>query len=651
MRRFFNQSQRNEIYRRSMGFCEHCNGRLDNSWVADHRIPFAYGGKTSIENGLASCVRCNQKKGARMPDRFEPRRFQQDLNDTVRQRIRSGESVTIAWVGAGSGKTLGYLFAVNSCYRDGLVDGLAAYVPRITLREQAELDCVDFREMLSSPKMGEIIGRDNTEPLVPKDKFGFAACYQSGVSDRRNTTDKRIHLNWAKANQNKFILVLDEAQFVDLSDETGGTQTAQFIEEIAQYALHTIVLTATPIRSDGRPITLATYGKPDENGIRHLDWHVRASYQEGVALGYLRPCRFDLSNGGVEFNTGGRVDLSTLEDRLRAVLRHDAVWKEITERTVKEFREARKSSSNYRCLIAAIDQDHARSIHAYLKREHPDFISVLAISDDDESHKILRSFRPENKHGKNIGDILVTVNMAYIGFDCPPISVIGILSHIRWSGWLEQLIMRAGRMSDRFPKDQHMVIVSTNDKAMNDFSDAFRKESEAGLREREQNDGSDKDSPLPSTSDPIWVKDAELTSQISIGLSVDQDLSSEEFSGLKEFANKLSSPINIGFLAEVLRKSGVDIPRAKVESQDKGKTYTERRRIFGVKAQAALINFIKSTGVYPNDDNGEFQIRIRKLSRLLNVKQEVKSIDDLTESQWGERLRIIDVWTRQGFSS
>jgi Protein of unknown function DUF262/HNH endonuclease len=66
--RIFSNDQKKAIYLRDGGFCQlkiKCDGEKltwDN-WHCDHRIPHSKGGKTVVENGLASCVSCNTSKG------------------------------------------------------------------------------------------------------------------------------------------------------------------------------------------------------------------------------------------------------------------------------------------------------------------------------------------------------------------------------------------------------------------------------------------------------------------------------------------------------------------------------------------------------------------------------------------------------------
>jgi 5-methylcytosine-specific restriction endonuclease McrA len=57
---------RKNILRRDGHRCQYC-GRTDVPLTVDHVIPRARGGEDSWENLVAACVRCNNKKGDRLP--------------------------------------------------------------------------------------------------------------------------------------------------------------------------------------------------------------------------------------------------------------------------------------------------------------------------------------------------------------------------------------------------------------------------------------------------------------------------------------------------------------------------------------------------------------------------------------------------------
>jgi 5-methylcytosine-specific restriction endonuclease McrA len=59
---------RNNVFERDRNHCQYCGGRfLREELNLDHVIPRHYGGRTTWENIVCSCVRCNTRKANRLP--------------------------------------------------------------------------------------------------------------------------------------------------------------------------------------------------------------------------------------------------------------------------------------------------------------------------------------------------------------------------------------------------------------------------------------------------------------------------------------------------------------------------------------------------------------------------------------------------------
>lgn len=67
--RCFTTSQRKEIYKNSKGICQMCGKKVSfRKFHADHIIPWAKNGSTSITNGQCLCAKCNLKKSDKYTD-------------------------------------------------------------------------------------------------------------------------------------------------------------------------------------------------------------------------------------------------------------------------------------------------------------------------------------------------------------------------------------------------------------------------------------------------------------------------------------------------------------------------------------------------------------------------------------------------------
>ena len=59
---------RRNIYARDQNHCQYCGKRFSTSELSlDHVVPRSLGGKTTWENIVCACLRCNVKKGGRSP--------------------------------------------------------------------------------------------------------------------------------------------------------------------------------------------------------------------------------------------------------------------------------------------------------------------------------------------------------------------------------------------------------------------------------------------------------------------------------------------------------------------------------------------------------------------------------------------------------
>lgn len=59
---------RNNVFERDRNTCQYCGRILPREQLnLDHVIPRHYGGKTTWENIVCSCVRCNTRKANRLP--------------------------------------------------------------------------------------------------------------------------------------------------------------------------------------------------------------------------------------------------------------------------------------------------------------------------------------------------------------------------------------------------------------------------------------------------------------------------------------------------------------------------------------------------------------------------------------------------------
>lgn len=654
-RRRFSRREKNIFYRSANGRCADCDTPLNEGWHGDHIIPVVAHGETRISNGQALCPPCNLKKGSSMVwnDRIRLRQFQKELIKTVVARTVAGESVTIALVSPGSGKTLGYqAVATELIRRQTGIDLIAVYAPRLVLAKQAEIDWRhevadphssggrteegDFENFDARCRLEWLRHRANVEPLLPAvaRREGFVTTYQSLV------TEPDLHIDWAKRNAGRFLLVGDEAQFLGapMDDEDDKSPKAgQYFEQMAQYAGHTLLLTGTEERADGRKLVLCGESyRQNDKGRWHLTSHVSARYRDGIALRYLRQFDAAISDAKVTYwpteSESVEYDLSKsgeLPDSKRAalarVLRQDQVWQPLCDLTVKRLRHVQQVNKSYRALIACMEQGDAKRVVKYLTETYPTLkVGKATTEDGPKAEAVLRDFKTQPY------DVLVTVRKAFIGYDCPQITVVCPLTNYRNIGHLTQLAFRGGRVwkpeeSGQDAAHQRMHLIVPDDPAMNKFIEFLRREESEGLRDRERREGPG-DGPWPGQDGRM--EGAEVTT--TRGANYERDLTEEEYESNQAILDELGAITTPEGIQQLLLRVGAESSKKAQAPRAKPTPKTESEIVKELRSEAArcIGQYLRERQHDPSDpDYG--QVRAR-LTRQINKRFTISSTDEIT---------------------
>lgn len=640
-RRRFNRGERNALYLAADGLCQctgcaacnpdGCTRQLEPGWHADHVNPWSRSHETDLLNGQALCPSCNLTKGNRVhySDRFKARPFQREVINSVLDGMASGRDTTIVLASPGSGKTLAYQAAATFAYREGRADLIAVFVPRVILAQQCELSWMERRkdgslvgnfELFDArSRLGRIQHVPNQAPLTRPGEtgVGFVTTYSALVS-----TSAAIYESWARQNRGRFLLIADEAQFCGASndDRSGGTRAGALITDLHEYAAHTLLLTGTAYRSDGQPLVLADYDEPDENGRRRLLSHVPpADYSAGVAEGYLRRFEATMHEARVRWksvdNTVTEYDLSGNGSELPDVLRKPEVWQPIADGVVRAVREKQRTNPEYRGLISCMEQKDAVRVYEYLTEpgRHPGLRVLKATTEDGASAEAdLKAFKlPIGR----AADILVTVRKAFIGYDCPEITVVGILTNYRDWGHLEQLVGRGLRTwGGAAMRSQSCRVVAPDDPQMAEFIEYMRGECENGLRERERRERERSDRTPPEPVDLGYVEDAHTTTARAV--SNDTELDNEQRILIEAIKHDIGAVDDVTKLARFAEQLGLRLPisaPAELSEPDSEIPLTERQQVdaIGVKVAEEIRGILAGQGIYAkHPDYGDHAQRV-----------------------------------------
>src|SRR5690606_16524444 len=259
-------------------------------------------------------------------------------------------------------------------------------------------------------------------------RYGYVSTYQSLVSD------PELHLDWAQRHRGRFLLIGDEAQFLGApmnEDDENSPKAGQIFEKLADYARHTLLLSGTPDRADGRPLIL--YGEcfdTDVRGRMHLRRHVQSGYREGIAHRYLREfdaaihdCKVTWWPKGaeepIEYTLSQSSELpKDKRAKLSQILRKLEVWQSMCDTTVQRLRYMQKINPSYKALVACMEVNDAGNAERYLKDKYQNLRVVRSVSEDGPAAEAaLRDFKLKAY------DVLVTVRKAFIGYNWPQITV------------------------------------------------------------------------------------------------------------------------------------------------------------------------------------------------------------------------------------
>ena len=405
----------------------------------------------------------------------------------------------------GYGKTLASQLICNELARLGYIDGAVSYVPRLTLSRQYELDWRRDKQEFRSGEfliefpwidgrfddflVGDFLEVENEYPLIsPRipSQFGAVTTYSSLCSN------PQIHFDQFK--RGRYALILDESHQLGQESEGGqGTQSAQLIEKLVEYAAFVIIMTGTEVRTDRKKI-LPKYIKYEErvgdNGMRkiYLVPDVLARYTDGVRDGYLRKFWYnlvDVNYSKVYANRTEQVNIAYEDGSIKKAVKHTEVWQSLVDKGVERLRRGKSLIDPRLCeLITAVDQAHARKIHKYLEEKYPRLRSLIAVSDDGAKAK---NNLEEFKQGGY--DILVTVKMAYVGYSYKWLMYWVCASHYRAFLDLEQT---AGRIIRTLPdstiplKKQLAEVIAPADVRMKNFLFYMKECSDRGISEKQE---------------------------------------------------------------------------------------------------------------------------------------------------------------------
>lgn len=408
---------------------------------------------------------------------------------------------TVIAVTPGGGKTRGAIEFADVLWNHGMVDHVLFVVPNNTLQEQVEEAIANAR------KEWQLRVADNVAPLVRPPSAGYVTTYQSIASNPM--------LHQHAMRRGRWLVILDEFHHV-ADDERATWKTS--IEPIVLAARHTLFMTGTPERHDGKklPFVDRCYARCND-GLERLFPDIEYTLSDALAERAVIDATFARFDARVSWLNCGDVsrvegDISTMDDRSkgRALATFmDKCSEALLERCYREWLSQRTVNPLAQMLVIAKDQHHAKQLVRCFKPMGETV--ALAISEDSESRSRLNKFRKQQGPS-----ILVTVGMASEGFDAPSITHLCLLTSVRSTPWLAQAVARATRV-DRSPgapraEDQRAIIYCPDDPWMRKFIEDWKASQQEGIAMREEREKVAKETGERSDGDSGFIPESgELT--------------------------------------------------------------------------------------------------------------------------------------------
>jgi superfamily II DNA or RNA helicase len=486
VRRFATARQRRALWRAFDGKCAHCGAALSHDFHADHVIPWSARPTTNPHEMQPLCAPCNLKKGNRMLRGHQQEALTYANDPDCGTRFKH----VLASVTPGGGKSALPVIFGDRMLKRGLAQKICWVVPRDSLRRQAEHAFLDpyFRGLLGHSREIRAAGND-INPTRGLD--GYVTTYQAVACDPDLHADEFA--------RHKYTLIIDEGHHIAKDSEWHRA-----LQPLVDRAALVVVLSGTLSRADGQKIAFIDYEMhPNGRQVPVLENRdhlrvIRYSRKQALSEEAVLPIYFERVDGRARWLDADGEEQTIMSlagagaqtsGALYTALRQEYAF-DLLEAMLAHWRDYVKFNPRAKFLVVAPNISLAKT---YLKRcRDLGFYDVdIATSEDSDDAKLnierLKGLKRPELQG------LVTVAMAYEGLDCPPITHIACLTHIRAHEWIEQMLARATRVDRQagaYHEQQACVWAPDDDL----FSEAIAKiceEQAAMIREREDVDGPD----------------------------------------------------------------------------------------------------------------------------------------------------------------
>ena len=447
-RRLFTAAERRQVAAKQQHACAVCHDDLPAIFHVHHVIPWSDGGRTESDNGMAVCPDCHRKAPVQTPQAFIPRTWQLEALPEVLPVLRAGEFATLN-AAPGAGKTLFTAWVYRNLAAMGDRHRLVVFVPNANLRDQ----WVD-----EVPKLGIYLDANGTSERRSRD--GVVLTYHV-LSD-----PIQVEQIMADAANTPTLFVLDEVHHLGMRQggEAGAwsVNIARVVGTIDQPIHPALNLSGTLFRSKKTEqistIKYLTVGDQIETVANYSVTAGRLIAEQQLrhikVLGYdqeMTVHAVDLASSahaGAETIRAVDLDGNTqLRSKvLSELIRHPRFVQGILTETVKRLGHASVAlrRAPVKGLVIADSIEHAEQLYEALAAIIGPRNSFIAHGETSSPLDEIKRFRYSTGQA-----VMVAVQMVTEGFDVPDICVLTYLRTWRAPLFINQMVGRAMRITDR----------------------------------------------------------------------------------------------------------------------------------------------------------------------------------------------------------
>jgi superfamily II DNA or RNA helicase len=305
MNRNFNKSQKEALYDFAGGVCTFCKSELGKNWHADHIVPWSQGGATDVTNGQALCQKCNLSKGDKMIRKYKfdvtLRDWQEDCQDIILEKFKSGKKTCLIEATPGGGKTILSLSIFLQLKKQ---QGYEKVIVLVYGSHMVNAWCYVANDVFNIQLLDAI-------PTGANINIFDGACVTYAYMHQNHQAIRKY------CSEFKVLIISDEKHHLDENKEWGKS-----FNKFYDVAMGDLGLSGTPWASDNGVIPKTELSEVQRDGKRYTIADYKYSLADAIADGVCRNTYFvakDIKDVKIKKVTEDDIEICNFADQFDAL--------------------------------------------------------------------------------------------------------------------------------------------------------------------------------------------------------------------------------------------------------------------------------------------------------------------------------------------